>query len=110
MYKLVNNLKKIPNIKYVQQPPDEIIENLDGNKKMATRKMIDRFFNYSEKMNYSRNIFYFSLSEHFPYMDKENQNYVIDLCKNLHSPNGNCIVPINDVRTIEITERKVDSV
>lgn len=81
MYYLVEKLELIPDIEYSQQPPNEIREELEGQRKPAIQKMIERYYNYSMSMHYSIDIFYKTLSRYFPYMDDDHKNYINQLCK-----------------------------
>lgn len=82
MYYLVDKLESVPNIEYSQQPPNEIREELQGQRKPAIEKMIGRYYKYAMSMNYSTDIFYNTISRYFPYMDNDHKHYINQLCKN----------------------------
>lgn len=82
MYYLVDKLETVPDIKYSQQPPNEIRQELRGQRKPAIQKMIGRYYNYAQSMQYPPDAIYNTLSRYFSYMDRDHIEYINQLCKN----------------------------
>lgn len=102
MYYLVNKLESVPDIKYSQQPPNEIREELIGQRKPAIQKMIGRYYNYTISKGYSIDVFYNTLSKYFSYMDHDHMNYINQLHNNGNKRNNETAKKIRRIKNFYI--------